>query len=74
MQELNEEIPIWAKSRNLTESPIWVVDQWTGFDGEKDLFDGLHPSESGDMKISDKFYPAILQAVGSVIRDRLLVQ
>lgn len=59
---------------NLTRSPIWVVDQWIGFDGEKDLYDGIHPSESGNVKISEKFYPAILQAVGSVIRDHYLLQ
>lgn len=64
---------MWAKSMNLTESPIYVVDQYTGFDGETDLYDGLHPSDSGDVKISEKFYPVIHQAVGSVIRDMYLV-
>jgi lysophospholipase L1-like esterase len=66
VQDLNREIPTWAASLNLTTSPIWVVDQWTGFSGSSDLYDGLHPSASGDLKIADKFYPVIVQAIQSI--------
>ena len=69
VRHLNSLIPNWAETMNLTQSPIFVVDQYTGFDGKTDLYDGLHPSESGDVNISDKFYPAIRLAVGSVVRD-----
>lgn len=73
VQDLNEAIPIWAETANLTKSPLWVVDQWTGFNRSVDLKDGVHPDRSGDKKIADKFYPVVLQAVGSVIRDRFLL-
>ncbi|KEZ43272.1 putative cellulose-binding family ii protein [Scedosporium apiospermum] len=66
VQELNAAIPEWAASKNSTESPIWVVDQYTGFSGTTDLYDGLHPSESGDVKISGKFHPVIIQAIESI--------
>ncbi|CAI4214070.1 unnamed protein product [Parascedosporium putredinis] len=65
VQALNAAIPAWAESRNTTESPLWLVDQYTGFSGTADLYDGLHPSESGDVKISEAFYPAMLQAIES---------
>lgn len=65
IQELNGAIPAWAASKNSTASPIWVVDQWTGFTSE-DLYDGIHPSASGDVKIANKFYPALVQAIESI--------
>lgn len=73
VQELNEAMPIWAETANLTKSPLWLVNQWTDFNGSVDLKDGVHPGRSGDKKIADKFYPVILQGVGSVIRDRYLL-
>ncbi len=62
VQELNAAIPAWAARKNLTASPIWVVDQWTNFTSA-DLYDGIHPAASGDVKIADKFYPALVQAI-----------
>lgn len=62
VQDLNQAIPAWAASKNSTASPIWIVDQWTGFTSA-DLKDGIHPSESGDLKMANKFYPALVQAI-----------
>jgi hypothetical protein len=42
----NNAIPAWAVSKNTTASPIWVVDQYTGFTSS-DLKDGVHPGDSG---------------------------
>jgi hypothetical protein len=64
--DLNKAIPAWAASKNTTTSPIWVVDQWGNFNGDTDLYEGLHPSASGDLKIADKFYPAIVAAIRSI--------
>jgi len=62
VQDLNQAIPAWAASKNSTASPIWIVDQWTGFTSA-DLKDGIHPSESGDLKMANKFYPALVHAI-----------
>jgi len=64
IRELNVAIPAWAAWHNSTQSPIWVVDQWTGFT-EADLKDGIHPAPSGDVKIAERFYPALVGAIQS---------
>lgn len=61
IQELNKAIPTWAAGLNKTESPIWIVDQYTGF-SSSDLRDGVHPNASGDKKMVDRWYPALLTA------------
>ncbi|KAK0718540.1 SGNH hydrolase-type esterase domain-containing protein [Lasiosphaeria miniovina] len=65
VQELNAAIPALAASKNSTASPIWLVDQWTNFTAA-DLKDGIHPSASGDVKMADGFYPALVQAIKSL--------
>jgi len=65
VQDFNQAIPAWAASKNSTTSPLWVVDQWTGFNSD-DLKDGIHPSESGDVKMANKFYPALRNAIENI--------
>jgi lysophospholipase L1-like esterase len=61
---LNAAIPGWASARSTARSPITVVDQWTGFSTAGDTYDGVHPNASGDQKISNRWYPAVAEAVG----------
>ncbi|KAI1356628.1 carbohydrate esterase family 3 protein [Xylaria sp. FL0043] len=63
IQNLNKAIPTWAQGLNKTESPIWVVDQYTGFNGASDLRDGVHPNQSGDTKMANVWYPALINAL-----------
>ncbi|OTA98792.1 carbohydrate esterase family 3 protein, partial [Hypoxylon sp. CI-4A] len=62
IQSLNAAIVPWAEGLNTTESPIWVVDQYTGFSGTSDLRDGVHPNASGDDKMVNVWYPALVNA------------
>ncbi|KAF3070699.1 putative cellulose-binding family ii protein [Daldinia childiae] len=62
IQNLNKAIIPWAQGLNTTESPIWVVDQYTGFSGTSDLRDGVHPNASGDDKMVNVWYPALVNA------------
>jgi lysophospholipase L1-like esterase len=55
----NAAIPAWAASKSTAASPITVVDQWTGFDTAADTGDGVHPDDSGIVKIADRWYPAL---------------
>ena len=57
--KFNKRIPEWAASKSTAQSPIEVVDQWTGFSTSTDTYDGVHPNDSGDQKLSDKWYPAL---------------
>jgi lysophospholipase L1-like esterase len=59
----NNAIPAWAAATTTPQSPIVVVDQWTGFSTSTDTYDGVHPNASGDQKMSDKWYPALVDAL-----------
>ena len=60
----NAAIPAWAAATSTAASPVTVVDQWTGFDPATDTGDGVHPDDSGNQKISDRWYPALTAALG----------
>ena len=56
---LNNAIPAWASGKTTAQSPIVVVDQWTGFNTATDTNDGVHPNDAGNQKISDRWFPAL---------------
>jgi hypothetical protein len=56
---LNAAIPSWAAGKTTAQSPIVVVDQWTGFSTAADTADGVHPNDSGIRKIADRWFPAL---------------
>ncbi|MER5626322.1 cellulose binding domain-containing protein [Streptosporangium sp. NPDC002544] len=62
---LNAAIPGWAAGKTTAQSPIVVVDQWTGFSTATDTYDGVHPNASGDQKMSDRWFPALAALLGS---------
>jgi len=46
-------------------SPIWIVDQYTGFDTITDLaIDGVHPNELGEEKMAQKWFESIKVSLG----------
>jgi lysophospholipase L1-like esterase len=55
----NSQIPAWANAKSTAASPIIVVDQWTGFDDSTDTADGVHPNDSGNLKMSNRWYPPL---------------
>ncbi|GAA1848703.1 cellulose binding domain-containing protein [Myceligenerans crystallogenes] len=57
--DLNAQIPAWAAENSTEESPIVVVDQWTGFDPDTDTYDGVHPDEDGNVKIAARWFEAL---------------
>ncbi len=60
---LNAAIPGWAAGKTTAQSPITVVDQWTGFNSAADTGDGVHPNDSGIQKMADRWYPALTAAL-----------
>jgi lysophospholipase L1-like esterase len=71
IQELNKAIVPWAQGLNTTASPIWVVDQYTGFSGTSDLRDGVHPNDAGDVKMANVWYPALVTALAAAKADKV---
>lgn len=72
IEALNKAIIPWATEKNSTESPIWVVDQYTGF-SSTDLRDGVHPNASGDDKMVEVWYPALVHAFEVAAADKVAV-
>ncbi|MDW8810109.1 GDSL-type esterase/lipase family protein [Streptomyces scabiei] len=57
--DFNARIPAWARSTSTEDSPVTVVDQWTGFSTATDTYDGVHPNAAGDDKIAARWFPAL---------------
>ncbi|KAF2708753.1 carbohydrate esterase family 3 protein [Pleomassaria siparia CBS 279.74] len=70
IQVLNKAIVPWAQGLNTTASPIWVVDQYTNLSVTSDLRDGIHPNDSGDVKMANVWYPALVNAFAIAIADK----
>jgi lysophospholipase L1-like esterase len=61
---LNAAIPGWAEGKSTSQSPITVVDQWSGFSTAADTYDGVHPNASGDQKLADRWFAPLAAAIG----------
>ncbi|KAH8656192.1 carbohydrate esterase family 3 protein [Tricladium varicosporioides] len=59
---LNAAIPAFVKSKSTQESPVTMVDNYTGFTSS-DLKDGVHPNDGGDKKIANVMFPEVLKAI-----------
>lgn len=58
-EKLNDDIPKWADKQTTGRSPVKVVDQFDGFDPDKDTYDGLHSDHSGAKKIAKRWHDAL---------------
>jgi hypothetical protein len=57
---VNAEINGIARRRQTRLSRIVVVDQWGGFDPLADLYDPWHPDASGEAKMGQKWFEALM--------------
>ncbi|SHK58927.1 GDSL-type esterase/lipase family protein [Actinacidiphila paucisporea] len=55
----DQQIPAWAQSLSTAQSPVTVVDQWTGFNDATDTGDGVHPNDAGIVKMAARWYPPL---------------
>ena len=70
VQDLNKAIVPWAAAQATADSPIWVVDQYTGYSGSSDNRDGIHPNDGGDTKMANIWYPAVVKALEAAKADK----
>jgi hypothetical protein len=59
VNDLNNGIKSLASQLNTQSSPIIFVDQNSGIDAAKDLYDGIHPGPTGEEKMAQKWFDAI---------------
>jgi lysophospholipase L1-like esterase len=63
INELNEKIDKIGESESTEESPVVIVDQNSEFDVSEDTYDGIHPDESGEEKMAQKWFDAIIDSL-----------
>ncbi|GAA0945048.1 cellulose binding domain-containing protein [Virgisporangium aurantiacum] len=63
---LNAAIPGWANGLTTSQSPIVVVDQWTGFNITTDTGDGVHPNDAGFRKMAAKYYTPLTRLLDGI--------
>lgn len=56
---LNAEITTWAAVNATAESPIVVVDLFTGIDPASDTSDGIHLNVAGSTKVAERFFTSV---------------
>jgi len=55
----NQAIPDLVRLKDQPNSPVLLVDQYSGFDAEVDTYDGVHPDLSGEGKMAQKWFDAL---------------
>jgi hypothetical protein len=61
-----------AQEHATPESPIYLVDQFTGFDTDW-TFDGIHPKDTGEQFMGKRYAEALLPVLDSVTQSRLFM-
>jgi len=59
VSSLNAEIANLAAAKTSAQSPVLLVDQYTGFNTATDTYDGTHPNDDGETKIANRWYAAL---------------
>ena len=57
--ELNAEMEGIAALKSTAQSPVHVVDHYTGFDAITDTYDGIHPNAVGEKKMAENWNAAM---------------
>jgi len=50
----------WVRKNTKSQSPIVLVDMFTGFDTATMTREGEHPNEKGDVFMAERFYPVVM--------------
>ncbi|MEL7531290.1 MAG: GDSL-type esterase/lipase family protein [Bacteroidota bacterium] len=68
----NQALKNWALQRQSLQSPLVLVDHYSGFDWEKDTYDGVHPNAIGAKKMASKWFTAITSPLSAAARNAQL--
>ncbi len=69
LAQVNATIERTARERSTAESKIIVVPQDAGFDATADTYDGIHPNESGEKKMAQRWFEALKKVTASAATD-----
>ena len=62
---LNGDIALLANELNTYASPVLLINQNAGFNVGSDTYDGVHPNDSGDQKMTNKWFAGLWQLLGN---------
>lgn len=57
--QLNADMITWAAANTTADSPVTVIDLYTGFVPATDLSDGVHLNAAGSQKVADRFFAVL---------------
>jgi lysophospholipase L1-like esterase len=66
---LNARLPALVTDKTTPESPITLVDQYTGFDASTMTFDGMHPNATGDSRMADRWVEKLVPVLETILTD-----
>lgn len=64
IDDLNARFDALAAEISTPASPVIIVDQYDGLNGETDMCDPLHPSSSGELKMAARWFEALQDIIG----------
>jgi len=59
----NDTIALFAKEMSTKASPVIAVDQYTGVNPAKDMYDDIHPNDKGELEMAKRWFAAIKQYI-----------
>lgn len=57
--DFNEQLVFFGTGKNTVESPVSMVDQYTGVNPAVDMYDDIHPNDAGEEKMAERWFQAI---------------
>lgn len=60
IENLNKVIPSVVEAMNTKDSPVILVDQFTGFEANTQTYDGVHPNAAGEETMAKRWFEAII--------------
>ena len=55
----NQAVLQFAKSKTTAQSPVIIVDQFTGINPDTDMYDDIHPNTIGEKKMAERWFKAL---------------
>ena len=65
IEAYNLQVPALAQELHRLESPVILVDQFSGYHPSLDNYDGMHPNANGEEKMATKWFQALQPYLGS---------
>jgi lysophospholipase L1-like esterase len=63
----NDQVPALVAEKATEESPVAIVDQYTGFNPATMTWDGQHPNASGESRMADRWFTVLAPLLDAFI-------